>query len=90
VDTLTRLVDNVCGGEAEVGPPIGLTPLNGAPRNAALLRERLGAPRPARNPAFASPLSPSHPACRRVNVILPTDGDETCDTQQDAVDAAWR
>lgn len=35
-----------------------------------------------------TPLDANDPACRSVNVILVTDGDETCDTQAEAVAAA--
>ena len=42
------------------------------------------------NPAetYPTPLNANDRACRSVNVILLTDGDETCDSQQDAVNAA--
>ena len=53
-----------------------------------LLPDQLDVPR-RRAPRSPTPLStPTTAPCRSVNVILVTDGDETCDTQADAVDAA--
>jgi MYXO-CTERM domain-containing protein len=43
---------------------------------------------PSNTPAFGSPMSAADPGCRGVNVILVTDGDETCDNQASAVAAA--
>jgi len=37
---------------------------------------------------FPTPLNSLDRPCRSVNVVLMTDGDETCDSQQDAVNAA--
>ncbi len=90
-------VDNNCTSNVELtNPPAdgypggqyGKTPINGAlrdmkryfqtgwtnPDNAAI--------------SFPSPLNTLDRACRSVNVILMTDGDETCDTQASAVSAA--
>ena len=97
IPALLGFVDNVCTGNAELSnPPVdgfpggqyGKTPINGAlrdmkryfqtgwtnPDNAAI--------------SFPTPLNALDRACRSVNVILMTDGDETCDAQTDAVNAA--
>ncbi|MEO7331630.1 MAG: MopE-related protein, partial [Minicystis sp.] len=87
-------VDNSCTGNTEVtnvptdGPAYGLTPLNGSLRDMRRYFQT-GWTSPD-NPAetFPTPLSVNDRPCRSVNVILLTDGDETCDSQQDAVNAA--
>jgi hypothetical protein len=94
IPPILQYVDNNCTNNIEVanvptdGPAFGLTPINGAlrdmkryfqtgwinPDNAAI--------------TFPTPLNVNDRPCRSVNIILLTDGDETCDTQPDAVNAA--
>ena len=80
-------VDNTCAGDRELFAS-GATPLNGSLRDAKRYLES-GWTHPD-NPSisYPSPLGANDPACRDINVILITDGDETCDTQTDAINAA--
>jgi hypothetical protein len=88
-------VDNACDDERETFA-IGLTPLNGMLRDMKryfqgtyenyLTGETL--PTPLEASDLAGTGVNGSTACRSVNVILQTDGDETCDTHADAVAAA--
>jgi hypothetical protein len=90
VNGILQWVDNNCTSNLEVtnvphnGPAYGLTPLNGLLRD--MRRYYASGWTNPDNAAetYPSPLSASDPACRSVNVILITDGDETCDSQADA------
>lgn len=81
--------DNDCTGSMELFPD-GCTPLNGALRDMyRYLSSQWTAPGGA--PTYLSPLTSAalgERSCRSVNVILITDGDETCDAAADAVNAA--
>ncbi len=81
--------DNDCTGSKELFAS-GCTPLNGALRDMQrYLSNQWVAPGGA--PTYVSPLTSvanGERACRSVNVILITDGDETCDAAADAVNAA--
>jgi hypothetical protein len=81
---LLSWVDGQCDGNAELHAG-GATPLNGALRDAARYF-RTGLPEGA--VIYPTPLDANDPGCRSVNVILITDGDENCDTNNDAVNAA--
>jgi MYXO-CTERM domain-containing protein len=91
---ILQYVDNNCTNNQEVvnvptdGPAYGLTPLNGSLRDMRRYFQT-GWTNPD-NPAetFPTPLNANDRACRSVNVILLTDGDETCDSQAQAVSAA--
>jgi MYXO-CTERM domain-containing protein len=93
VSNLLTWVNGSCGGNGD--PEIfadGCTPLNGMLRDAFRYYSNQWVP-PASpgGMTLTSPLTSAamgERACRSVNVILLTDGDETCDTQADAVDAA--
>ena len=97
VSQILGWVDQTCTGNAEITNPnigasqIGFTPLNGALRDMKrYFASSWTTPTDATAPqaTYATPLSATDPACRSVNVILLTDGDETCDAQSDAVAAA--
>jgi hypothetical protein len=81
--------DNDCSGSKELFAS-GCTPLNGALRDMyRYLSNQWIAP--GGGTTYASPLTSAasgERACRSVNVILVTDGDETCDAAADAVAAA--
>lgn len=81
--------DNDCTGSQELFAS-GCTPLNGALRDMyRYLSNQWVAPGGAIT--YPSPLTSAalgERACRSVNVILITDGDETCDAAADAVNAA--
>ncbi|MFS8066025.1 MAG: MopE-related protein, partial [Byssovorax sp.] len=90
-------VDNNCTNNVELtNPPAdgfpagqyGKTPINGALRDMKRYFQS-GWTHPD-NPAisFPSPINTLDRSCRSINVILMTDGDETCDTQASAVSAA--
>jgi MYXO-CTERM domain-containing protein len=87
-------VDNNCTNNAEVtnvptdGPAFGLTPLNGSLRDMRRYFQAGWTNPDNAAETFPTPLNVNDRACRSVNVVLLTDGDETCDTQQDAVNAA--
>jgi hypothetical protein len=95
VPTVLDWVNNACGNDAELFA-LGNTPLNGILRD--MKRYFAGTyVSPFDGQALPSPLAPQDlsgegvngsTGCRSVNVILQTDGDETCDTQADAVAAA--
>ena len=70
VSTLEGFVDNLCPGAPpqEVGPAFGNTPINGALRD-MFRYYQTGWTEPDGAPTFATPLTASDPACRRVNVI---------------------
>jgi len=79
-------VDNYCGGDNELHAA-GATPLNGALRDAKRYFET-GLTNPVTTVFYPTPLDANDRPCRSVNVILITDGDESCDSQNSAVDAA--
>lgn len=83
---LQSYVDNNCLNP-EIGPPAGNTPLNGALRDMKRYFSSSWT-EPDGSHTFTTPLASNTLFCRRVNVILITDGDETCDTLADAVNAA--
>src|SRR5690606_23815070 len=81
--------DNDCTGSKELFA-IGCTPLNGVLRDMFRYMSNQWIA-PAGGVTYPSPLtSPfnGERACRSVNVILITDGDENCDAAADAVSAA--
>jgi hypothetical protein len=84
--TLLGWVDNDCSASTELWA-IGASPINGVLRD---LRRYFASSWTA--PDFSvthpTPLNVNDRACRSVNVILIIDGDENCDTQVDAVNAA--
>ena len=91
---ILNLVDNNCAGNLEVtntptdGLQYGKTPLNGSLRDMARYFQT-GWTNPDNSAeTFPTPLSANDRACRSVNVVLLTDGDETCDLQADAESAA--
>ena len=79
-------VDNNCSGGVEVSQ-VGSTPLNGALRDMRRYFQNQWVA-PDNSVSYATPLSGNTCTGRSVNVLLLTDGDETCDTQADAVAAA--
>jgi hypothetical protein len=82
-------VDNNCTGSQELFAS-GCTPLNGILRDMYRYYSASWT-RPGGTPTYTSPLTSTangERACRSVNVILVTDGGETCDVAADAVDAA--
>ncbi len=88
--------DNDCTNNVELFAT-GSTPLNGMLRDMARYFGPAGWTSPDGLTHYPTPLDANDlagtgvnggTACRSVNVILLTDGDETCDTQQDAVNAA--
>jgi hypothetical protein len=83
---LLSWVDDQCDGGSELFAG-GSTPLNGALRD-ALRYFQTGLTNPQTGEFHPTPLDVADQACRSVNVILITDGDETCDSQSDAVAAA--
>ena len=89
IPALLEWVDDSCVNNRELFHD-GCTPMNGILRD--MYRYfRSGWTRPGGSPTFATPLESSttgERACRRVNVILVTDGAETCDGGGDAADAA--
>src|ERR1700690_918286 len=90
-NALLTWVDNNCTGSTELFAD-GNTPINGILRDMYRYYSNSWT-RPGTSPAvtFNSPLrtvAQGERSCRSVNVILVTDGDETCDTAADAVDAA--
>ncbi|WP_044252662.1 hypothetical protein, partial [Chondromyces apiculatus] len=95
VTALLNWANNQCNAGQELFA-VGNTPLNGMLRD--MSRYFAGTwRRPDNNQLLASPLATQDltgpgvnggTGCRSVNVILMTDGDETCDTHQDAVNAA--
>ncbi|AKT39761.1 MopE-related protein [Chondromyces crocatus] len=101
VNTMLNWADNSCGQGSfpQGGQELfarGNTPLNGMLRDMFRYYSGTWVP-PDGSVALPSPLAAEDLAgpgvnggtgCRSVNVILITDGDETCDTHQDAVNAA--
>ena len=92
VNNLLAWVDGGCADSREIFAN-GNTPMNGILRDAFRYYSNQWVP-PSPNPGGATLSSPltslanGERACRSLNVILLTDGDETCDTQANAVDAA--
>lgn len=85
---LLAWVDNACGDSVELFASGTGTPLNGTLRDMKRYFENQWTA-PDGSISYASPIS-TDPAesCRPVRVILISDGDETCDTNTDAVLAA--
>ncbi len=94
VSSILSFVDNNCTNNVEItNPPIdglqyGKTPLNGALRDMQRYFQTGWTNPDDATISYPTPLNASDRPCRSVNVILLTDGDETCDTQADAVNAA--
>ena len=88
--SLLTWVDNSCAGSTEFFAN-GSTPLNGMLRDMYRYFSASWTRATATPVTYASPLrtpAQGEKACRSVNVILVTDGDETCDAAADAVNAA--
>jgi hypothetical protein len=92
---LLSYVDNQCGDCKEIFSD-GNTPLNGVLRDMfRYLSQQWRPPLPGTNadvapagsPIVATPLTGTERPCRSVNVILITDGDETCPTDSAAAQA---
>ena len=92
VSDLLAWVDGECNDSREIFAN-GNTPMNGILRDAFRYYSTQWVP-PTPTPGGATLPSPltsianGERACRSLNVILLTDGEETCDTQANAVDAA--
>ncbi len=92
VSDLLGWVDGTCADSREIFAD-GCTPMNGILRDAFRYYSNQWVP-PTPVPGGATLTSPltseanGERPCRSLNVILLTDGDETCDTQAAAVDAA--
>ncbi len=95
VAQLISWADNNCSNSAELFA-LGNTPLNGMLRDMKRYLQT-GWTAPDGSVSYPSPLAAQDlsgsgvngsTGCRSINVILQTDGDETCDTQADAVAAA--
>ncbi len=89
VTELLEWVDDDCTNSKEVSDN-GWTPLNGILRDMYRYFQNAWT-RPDGGPTFQSPLgtlAEGERACRSINVILITDGDESCDTAANAYDAA--
>jgi hypothetical protein len=83
---LSEWVDNQCDSGAETFAN-GSTTLNGSLRDAYRYFSNQWT-RPDGGPTFTTPLGANDLTCRRLRVVLITAGDEACDTQLNAVDAA--
>ena len=79
-------VDGICGNDKEIFAA-GATPLNGALRDAKRYFQT-GLTDPKTSVFHSTPIDVNDFPCRSINVILITDGDESCDTQSDVVNAA--
>ena len=94
--SLLSWVDNSCTGSAELFAD-GFTPLNGMLRDMRRYFSTTGWTAQDNSVTYATPLAAQDlpgsgvngsTGCRSVNVILITDGDETCDTNNDVYAAA--
>ena len=91
---ILQYVDNNCTSSVELtnpptdGPQYGRTPINGSLRDMRRYFQTGWTNPDDGTISYPSPLSAQDRPCRSVNVILLTDGDETCDTQANAVAAA--
>ncbi len=92
---LLEWFDGSCNNDRELFA-FGATPLNGILRDASRYFAT-GWTAPDNSVSFTTPLDVADltgpgvnggTGCRNVNVLLLTDGDESCDSQQDAVNAA--
>jgi len=89
VSQLLTWVDGVCNGQDELFAS-GMTPLNGILRDMYRYYSNQWVA-PGGGTTYVSPLGPTSGGemdCRSVNVILITDGGETCDSASEAIDAA--
>ncbi len=95
-NALLSWADNTCTGNTELFAD-GFTPLNGMLRDLKRYFSATGWTAPDNSVTYPTPLAVQDLAgsgvnggtgCRSVNILLITDGDETCDTQADAVAAA--
>ncbi|MFT3775469.1 MAG: MopE-related protein [Minicystis sp.] len=92
--SILQYVDNNCTNSLELtnppidGPQYGKTPINGALRDMKRYFQTGWTNPDDATISYTTPLNTQDRPCRSVNVILLTDGDETCDTQADAVNAA--
>jgi hypothetical protein len=87
IASLLSWVNNDCTDGKELFAD-GCTPLNGLLRDMYRYYSNQWAFPSTGVPTYTSPLDNTERNCRSVNVILITDGDETCDTQADANAAA--
>ncbi|MBT9557677.1 MAG: hypothetical protein IV100_16705 [Myxococcales bacterium] len=94
--SLLEWVDNSCANNREVFPD-GLTPLNGILADMARYFSPSGWTAQDNSVTYASPLAAQDlagagvnggTACRSINIILVTDGAETCDSPQAAANIA--
>jgi hypothetical protein len=87
IQSLLAWVNNDCSDGKELFAD-GCTPLNGLLRDMYRYYATQWAYPQTAVPTYPSPLDNNERSCRSVNVILITDGDESCDTQTDANAAA--
>ncbi len=87
INDLLTWVNNDCADGKELFAD-GCTPLNGILRDMYRYYATQWAFPSTGVPTYVSPLDNTERGCRSVNVILITDGDETCDAQTDANAAA--
>ncbi|MBK8253475.1 MAG: hypothetical protein IPK82_12510 [Polyangiaceae bacterium] len=101
VAALLQWADNDCSGNVNGDNPelyaVGNTPLNGILRDMKRYLQSSWSDPDTPAITYTTPLASQDltgtgvngsTGCRSVNVVLVTDGDETCDTQADAVNAA--
>ncbi|MEW5855308.1 MAG: MopE-related protein [Myxococcota bacterium] len=86
LSSVQQWLDGSCASDRELFG-VGVFPINGVLRD--MKRYFAGTwASPDGALSYPSPLAAEDLACRPLHVILIMDGDENCDTQQDAVDAA--